>query len=312
MDSFDTQEMKQFFAAVRHCKFIQVKDLINLTFNLSRFTLIQNLSNIESVGQTHQLNLKGGLSEVEMESTDFAAIGKQLLNSGKGKITEYGILFVNDEIPFDEVYDGQVFPEYYYQECLCTAMIKSGSKTEYVYLPCDELAIEKAFLRLEKSDFNYASVGITNLMVASEKWEKKFEEILVNEGVFAVNNFAGEVNNFCTLEEWNKLYAVAELAKVTDSKSLIKLARHLDSFEFIPELQNQEDLARYWIEKNEEYEISPELQDFFLYEQFGEQIENFTEGEFLSEGGYVYMDDGQSIYEFLQDEEEENMTMGGV
>ena len=71
-------------------------------------------------------------------------------------------------------------------------------------------------------------------------------------------------------------------------------------------------MARYWIEKNEEYEISPELQDFFLYEQFGEQIENFTEGEFLSEGGYVYMDDGQSIYEFLQDEEEENMTMGGV
>ena len=84
----------------------------------------------------------------------------------------------------------------------------------------------------------------------------------------------------------------------------------MESFAFIPDMQNEEDLARYWIKENEEYEISPELEDYFLYEQFGEQIENDTEGMFLPEGGYVYVEDGHSIEEFLQDEE--NLMMGGI
>lgn len=312
MDSFIQKEMQQFFAAANYCGLCKEKDLINLTFNLSRFTLIQDLSSMESVGQTHQLNLEGGLSEVEMETTDFAAIGKELMNSGKGKITEYGILFINDEIPFDEVYDGQVFPEYYHSQCLFTVMIESGDKVEYTYLPCDELSIEKAFCRLGIPDFNCSNVMIITSNVESDVWDEKFEQILADEGVFAVNDLAGTVNGFRSSEEWDKLAAVAEYAKVTDSKSLIKLARHLDSFEFIPEVQDQEDLARWWIEKYEEYKISPELEDFFLYEQYGEQLEKYTEGGFLPDGGYVYMEDRQSIREFLKDEEEENMTMGGL
>ena len=127
---------------------------------------------------------------------------------------------------------------------------------------------------------------------------------------FLVNELLGAVNRFQTQEEWDKLSAMAELAGVSDSKSLMKLAEYMESFAFIPDVQNEEDLARYWIKENEEYEISPELEDYFLYEQFGEQIENDTEGMFLPEGGYVYVEDGHSIEEFLQDEE--NLMMGGI
>ena len=79
-----------------------------------------------------------------------------------------------------------------------------------------------------------------------------------------------------------------------------------------PKVQDQEDLARHWIEEHEEYEISPDLEDYFLYEQFGEQIENDTAGMFLPEGGYVYLEEGQSMEEILQDEETESMTLGGM
>lgn len=71
-------------------------------------------------------------------------------------------------------------------------------------------------------------------------------------------------------------------------------------------------MARYWIKEHGEYEISPELEDYFLYEQFGEQIENDTAGMFLPEGGYVYLKEGQSMEEILRDEETENMTLGGM
>lgn len=312
MDSFDRQERKQFFAAVHHCKFTQAKDLINLTFNLSRYTLIQDLSSMEAVGRLHERTMAGGLGKEDMESAEFVRIGRELLESGKGKITKYGILFVNEEVPFDEVYDGKVFPEYYHEDCLCTAMIDYGEKTEYTYLPCEEQAIEKAFRRLGSSDFSCDSVRLVNCNIGNDVCKIIFEKILEDEGVFAVNELAEMVNHFRTEEQWDKLSAVAQLAEVSDSKSLKKLASHLDFFEFIPEVQNQEDLARYWIKELEEYEISSELEDYFLYEQFGEQIENDTEGMFLPEGGYVYLEGGQSMEEILRDEETENMTLGGM
>ena len=74
----------------------------------------------------------------------------------------------------------------------------------------------------------------------------------------------------------------------------------------------KEEVREFGIEAHEEYEISPELEDYFLYEQFGEQIENDTAGMFLPEGGYVYLEEGQSMEEILQDEETENMTLGGM
>lgn len=310
MDSFDRREKKQFFAAASHCGFRQVKDLINLTFNLSRFTLIQDLSNMEAVGRLHQLTLSGGLGEEEMEPADFAEIGKELLESGRGKITEYGILFINEEIPFDEVYDGQVFPEYYHEECLCTAMIGFGEKTEYAYLPCDEQAIEKALMRLGCSDSFYDSVMLINFSMGNGEWENRFEKVLADEGVFAVNELASAVNSLRTSEEWNKLSAVADLVAADDSRSLMVLAENLESFVFIPEVQDQEDLARYWIRESTEYDIHPDLEDYFLYEQFGEQLQNDIEGMFLPGGGYVYLEDGQSLDELLQDKE--NMIMGGM
>ena len=106
LDSFDHNEMMQFNAAVREYNMKEMKELINLTFNLQRYTLIQDVSSMEKVGRTHMLNLQGGLGEEEMENFDFESIGKELIASGWGKITEHGILFENEEIPFEEVYDG--------------------------------------------------------------------------------------------------------------------------------------------------------------------------------------------------------------
>lgn len=180
------------------------------------------------------------------------------------------------------------------------------------FIDLDEVAIEKALRRMYSSRFSCDSVRLGNCNIRNDVCKIIFEKILEVEGVFAVNELAEVVKHFRTEEQWDKLAAVAELADVSDSKSLIKLARHLDSFDFIPEVQDQEDLARHWIKAHEEYEISPELEDYFLYEQFGEQIENDTAGMFLPEGGYVYLEEGQSMEEILQDEETEHMMLGGM
>lgn len=317
MESMDHQERMQYYAAAAHCGMHDMKDLINLTFNLSCYTLIRDFSSMEAIGRTHLLNLLGGLEDDLFETNDFAAEGKKLIASGRGAITEFGILFRNEEITFDELYDGQVFPQYIYEECLAIAELTYQEKTEYIYLPCEALSISKALHRLNAGNLQECSINLFAYTLDKEEWLVRMRNILRSEGLYATNRLANAINGFTEQEEWEKLAAVAEYADAQDSKSLIQLAAKMDCFMFVPDIDNQEELARYWIEHREEYELSPELEDFFLYEQFGEQIEIYTEGSFLPSGGFVYIDNGQSLDEIMErntedGQEQKHMTMGGM
>jgi len=322
MDSLDNRETIQFYAVATHCKLYKMKDLINLTFNLPCYTLIQDFSSMEKVGRIHALNVEEALAYDELEQIDFEAVGRQLIASSKGEITEFGMLFKNDGIPFEEYYDGQVFPGYIYEECLIVAKISFQKKSEYAYLPCEEISIDKALQRLNASDIRECVVSLSDYTVEDEKWFSCFNSILESEGIYAVNRFAKSVNGFMTSDKWEKLSAVVEFANVKDGTSLAVLAEKLNAFAFIPDISNQEDLARYWIEHNNEYELSPELEDYFLYDQFGEQLEHDLEGKF-TEFGYVFIDGGQCLNEIMesdieenmlkeQEDEQKNLTMGGI
>ena len=61
------------------------------------------------------LNVRGGLSESEYTNSEWLiAEGQKLLESGKGIATEYGKIFVNEEIPFEENFNGTTLPPYLY------------------------------------------------------------------------------------------------------------------------------------------------------------------------------------------------------
>ena len=51
MDSFDKNELHTFYAASEQEKLTEVKDLINLSFNLHCYALISDFSDIAAVGQ---------------------------------------------------------------------------------------------------------------------------------------------------------------------------------------------------------------------------------------------------------------------
>ena len=83
MESFDKREKRQFDAIASQLKPSTGQDLINQTFNLSRYTLISDFSSLTEIGKTHIINRKQAMSFDEMASTDFAKIGKDLIESGK-------------------------------------------------------------------------------------------------------------------------------------------------------------------------------------------------------------------------------------
>lgn len=93
LDGMDKLERKQFLA-VLSCDEAEIgyglKNIINLTDNLARYTLIEDTDDLERVGLIHMLNARGGLSESEYTNSEWLiAEGTKLLESGKGIDTEF-------------------------------------------------------------------------------------------------------------------------------------------------------------------------------------------------------------------------------
>ena len=84
-DSFSDEEMAQFFAAMEYENIRNLKDLINLSYNLDKYTLITDVSDMSAVGLAYMLNTEGCVDPKEVGSEKLARIGYDLLNSNKGK-----------------------------------------------------------------------------------------------------------------------------------------------------------------------------------------------------------------------------------
>ena len=125
MESFDYHEYDQFLIGITKLENPTEKDLINLTFNLDHFTLCKDVSSYGKIGREYVMNTEGAVPAHDEDDPKYAAIGKDLIDRGLAQITEKGLLIYN---PFDElteVYDGQTFPEYYYENSLASAEVNN-------------------------------------------------------------------------------------------------------------------------------------------------------------------------------------------
>ena len=189
LDGMDELEQKRFLAALS-CEEAEIgyglKNIINLTYNLEHFTLIEDTSDLEKAGLTHMLVIRGGLSVTESQNKDWLiAEGRKLLDSGKGIDTGYGTLFINEEFPFKDVFNGTTFPAYYCESnSVLSVELGFSNQTELVELPCEEVAIKKALCRLGADDILDCKVEVdSSRNISDEQWEKirEVEMMLYNK-----------------------------------------------------------------------------------------------------------------------------------
>ena len=107
MDGMCKAERNQFLA-VLSCDELEIgyglKNIINLTYNLARYTLIKDTDDLERVGRIHMLNVRGALSEAEYTNSEWLVEeGMKLLKSGSGIDTEYGKIYVNKLFSTEEL-----------------------------------------------------------------------------------------------------------------------------------------------------------------------------------------------------------------
>lgn len=185
MDSFFGDEEYQFYEAMKLEGFDTLPDLINLSFNLNRYPLIQDISDMGKIGREYLLTVKGCLPADDADDPKYAEFGRELIRSGKGVFTEHGLLFVDEDTPFVKDYDGQNFPAYVYDQMLCFIRAEYNGKTEFLYLPCEEEAIDKAFARLGTTA-DEVKITLEDFNTDSPEWFGRFREIASEEGVWTI------------------------------------------------------------------------------------------------------------------------------
>ncbi len=215
MESFDTLEYDQFLIGITMLEKPTEKDLINLTFNLDHFTLCQDVSNYGKIGREYVINTQGSVPAHDEDDPKYAAIGKDLIDRGLARLTPRGLLIYDPFDKLEEVYDGQTFPEYYYENTLASAEVTFNGRTELLLLPGEDLAIKKALTRLGASSETDCEIQFWLNDGENDRWEKRIDKIIRNEGLYAANNLLRTLDSGNT--DWEKLTAAVELTGVNNT-----------------------------------------------------------------------------------------------
>ena len=305
MDSFFGDEEYRFYEALKSEGFDTVPDLINLSFNLNRYPLIQDISDMGKIGREYLLAVNACLPADDADDPKYAAFGRKLIQSGNGVFTEHGLFFIDKGTPFERVYDGRNFPPYVYEPMLCFLRAEYNGKTEYLYLPCEDEAIDKAFARLGAPTPDVVELSWEDHCIESEKWVERFKEIASEEGVYKLNRLVAAVNGV----DMEKLWAVAEYAEAEDARQLARLAKNIDCFTVIENAANYSDVGRYVVDHTDHYAMPLELEKYFDFGAFGEHIAEEYYGKFVG-GNFIYNDTDTSLLDILY--QDEPMTISGM
>jgi hypothetical protein len=315
LNSFWGPEATQFEGIAAAKGITGIEDFINLTFSCHTVTVVSDFYDLEAVGKAHFLNKNGGAVPTSaMEGVDFKKEALDLLQSGNGTVTPYGLVFDNG-MDMERLYKGIEFPPYLYEPPAAVLWARHESTPDAtptcLYLPMSEERIERALERGGwKDDWSDMALEFEAHKVSSDLLRTIDVE---NENPVQLNEM---VRAIAAVDENDlpKLHAAVELAEPPDAYSLGNLAKCLYQFGYVRDITNAEEFGRWAIAESGRHNYDAELDEFYDFKGYGERQMEYGTGLFLEGGGYVYVSGDMSLDEILQgpNAPEQGMTMGGM
>ena len=313
MDSFDTGEAAQFQAMAHKLELFELKDLINLTFCCQQVTVITDFSDLAAVGRDHYMNLHGGSASVdELNALDGEETARQLIESGGGTITPYGVVYDNG-MRLEQIYDGRFFPCYYYEPNAITVAVSSKTEPEdtehitWLYLPMVQEEIDRALQRAGITDPADVRLRMEDTQLPDEV------DVLLDmeqESLADLNALAQAADALST-DDMKKLGAVVTMAKPQNAEQVKNLAENLDLFDFAPGAHTPEEYGKYMIRQSGHFDYDENLDEFYDYEGYALQRMNEEDGMFTDRGYIAYKGD-ISLAEIMDGSQSSHMEMGGT
>ena len=313
LDSFDTGEAAQFQAMAHKLELFELKDLINLTFCCQQATVITDFSDLAAIGRDHYMNLHGGSASVdELNALDGKGTARQLIESGSGTVTPYGVVYDNG-MKLEQVYDGRFFPCYYYKPNAITVAVTSKAEPEdtehitWLFLPMEREEIDRALLRGGITDPADVRLRLEDSQLPNDV------DVLLDmecENLSDLNALA-QAADAIPSDDMEKLGAVVMLAEPKSAAQIKNLAETLDLFDFAPGTHTPEEYGKYMIQQSGRFEYDENLDAFYDYEKYGTERTNEEDGMF-TDRGYIAYKGYISMEEVMNGGQSNHMVMGGL
>ena len=313
LDSFDTGEAAQFQAMAHKLELFELKDLINLTFCCQQATVITDFSDLAAVGRNHYMNLHGGSASVdELNALDGKGTARQLIESGSGTITPYGVVYDNG-MKLEPVYDGRFFPCYYYEPNAITVAVTSKSEPEdtnhitWLFLPMVQEEIDRALLRGGITDPSEIRLSLEDSWLPHEVLDLlDMDHVDISE----LNALVQALDEFSDMSI-RKYAAAAVMARPHTTEQAKHLAENLDLFDFAPSASTPEEYGKYMIQQSGRFEYDENLDAFYDYEKYGTERMNDEDGMF-TDRGYIAYKGYTSMEEVMNGGQSNHMVLGGL
>ena len=313
LDSFDTGEAAQFQAMAHKLELFELKDLINLTFCCQQATVITDFSDLAAIGRDHYMNLHGGSASVdELNKLDGEGTARQLIESGGGTVTPYGVVYDNG-MKLEKVYDGRFFPCYYYEPNAITVAVTSKAEPEdtehitWLFLPMEREEIDRAFLRGGITDPADVRLWLEDSQLPNEV------DVLLDmecENLSDLNALA-QAADAIPSDDMEKLGAVVMLAEPKSAEQIKNLVENLDLFAFAPGAHTPEEYGKYMIQQSGHFDYDENLDEFYDYEGYALHRMNEEDGMFTGRG-YIAYKGYNSLAEIMDGSQTSRMEMGGM
>ena len=313
LESFDTGEAAQFQAMAHKLELFELKDLINLTFCCQQATVITDFSDLAAIGRDHYMNLHGGSASVdELNALDGKKTARQLIESGSGTITPYGVVYDNG-MKLEQIYDGRFFPCYYYKPNVITVAVTSKVEPEdtahitWLYLPMVQEEIDRALQRAGITDPTDVWLRLEDTQLPNEV------DVLLDmeqESLADLNTLA-QATEALSSDAIKKLGAVVALAKPQNAEQVKNLVENLDLFDFAPGAHSPAEYGKYMIQRSGHFDYDENLDEFYDYEGYALQRMNEEDGMFTGRG-YIAYKGYTSLAEIMDGSQSSHMEMGGM
>ena len=248
----------------------------------------------------------------ELNALDGKKTARQLIESGSGTITPYGVVYDNG-MKLEQFYQGREFPCYYYEPNPLTIALTSKTEPEdtkhitWLHLPMIQEEIDRAIRRASITDPKEIRLRLEDSQLPNEV------DVLLDmkyENLSDLNDLA-EATDGLSNADMEKLGAVVMLAEPKSAAQIKNLAESLDLFDFAPGAHSPAEYGKYMIRQSGRFDYDENLDAFYDYEKYGTERMNEEDGMF-TDRGYIAYKGYISMEEVMNGSQSSHMVMGGL
>ena len=296
-DGLSPREIEKFYAASFAEEAKSMADLINLSFNLHCYSLINNFSDFNKLGKDLYLAEKMAVVSKELEELDGVAYAMEVIKNNKtARVTPYGVLYKNSNEP-EQIYNGKQFPPYGWKESMVTIELKAKDQSEFIYLPSSDIEIEKALMRLGISYLQDCDLNIDSHELPDRALDMIPDSDSTVERLDTLNKVS---KKFVEMEgDIQYFERLMDYVNPTTIDDVLLLADSMYEFELFDGIKTVEDYGRYMISESGRFEYDHNLEEYIDFKRYGqEKIANET-GAFTGKGYILYHGYNQELSNIL-------------